>query len=113
MNRVYDNIGKILVVGALGTALYLAPDTSTIARNQFIEFAQNPAGRQEITETLKKIRESPDGNLYMINNLERALLIDPTASISGPKDCPKYPFPLCMDTVGDVFDDYLRGEIGV
>ena len=111
MGRLYDAIGGALVIGGLGAALLFAPDTETLARNQFLQYARTIEGRQEITDTLKKLMESPNENAIRIRNLERVLSIALTTIISGPTQCPEYPFPGCEDIVRQTFNGYALGEI--
>ena len=111
MGRLYESVGAVAVIAAFGAAIALGPDTDAIARNQFTKYAQTIEGRQAITDTLKKLREFPHQNATRISNLERALSIAPTINIDGPIECPRYPFPLCLDNVADMVDDYALGEI--
>ena len=82
-----------------------------IGRNQFIEYAKTPEGKQELTTTLTRLREFPNDNTDRIVNLERVLSAANNVSI-GRTQCP-FLAPLCIDDVADIFDEYRDGYRGI
>lgn len=109
MSNTSDKIGAALVAGALGAMLYFAPDHEAIARNQFIGFARTEEGKRGLMVTLQKLKALSNINMQQIGNLERTLANATTTTIDGPTQCP-FMYPLCLDNVGDIFDEYSSGE---